>query len=418
MRFSTRIPLFWMIGFVGLMLSFHPEAQVQGVMIPELSFNKPYLTISASGEREIDPRFWSFGGDTAVNKHFIRLTTDRQSKRGHVWSKYLISRRTFSMIFTFRISGQGERMYGDGLGLWITNEQQFKQGENHGFTGEYYGFGIVFDTFVNHDHSGGHQDVTFFENDGTKTLDDLNYMQKVGCMAPGIRYNEKNAAFSPSVNMSRAKIEFQDNFVELFIDAKNTGEWTPCYKTKLNLSPDWIEKATIGITATTGALADNHDVIGLTTFNELHDIGHAALDQEVKSLTAANQETAAEGDLERLNRLKLQYEQMIEDFEHQFTSLKESTQNTINKMKSEEEEDLERIRELEQWVNGQVNERVKSTVDNVREKVGKTLERTVTETIEKSSGWKLPFFLLLVIISGAVAFVYKKYQDLKKSHLL
>ena len=125
---------------------------------------------------------------------------------------------------------------------------------------------MVFDTFVNRDHSGGHQDVTFFENNGTRTLDDLNYMNKVGCMAPGIRYHEKSAAFTPSLSMSRAKIQYKDHYIVVSIDAKNTGEWTPCYRQELSFPDDWIEDATIGITASTGSLADNHDVIALSVY--------------------------------------------------------------------------------------------------------------------------------------------------------
>jgi mannose-binding lectin 2 len=128
------------------------------------------------------------------------------------------------------------------------------------------GFGFLFDTFINQEHSGGHQDVTFYENDGSKTLDDLNYMNKVGCMAPGIRYHEKNAAFSPSLNMSRAKIQYKDHYVQVMMDAKNTGEWTQCYRSELSFADDWMEKAHIGITASTGSLADNHDVIALSVY--------------------------------------------------------------------------------------------------------------------------------------------------------
>lgn len=128
------------------------------------------------------------------------------------------------------------------------------------------GFGVLFDTFVNSEHSGGHQDVTLFVNDGSKSLDQLNDEQKVGCMAPGIRYHERNAAFSPSLNMSRAKIQYKDNYVAVLIDAKNTGDWVHCYGGHVALPMDWVDDATIGITASTGGLADNHDVIALKVY--------------------------------------------------------------------------------------------------------------------------------------------------------
>lgn len=128
------------------------------------------------------------------------------------------------------------------------------------------GFGIVFDTFVNQEHGGGHKDVTFFENDGTKTLDQLNEMDKLGCMAPGIRYHEKNANFNPSTSLSRAKVTYKDKQITIQIDPNGSGRWEPCYTQKVAIADDWIANAVIGITASTGGLADNHDVIGLSVY--------------------------------------------------------------------------------------------------------------------------------------------------------
>lgn len=128
------------------------------------------------------------------------------------------------------------------------------------------GFGVLFDTFVNPEHAGGHQDVALFVNDGTKSLDQLNDEPKVGCMAPGIRYHEGNAAFSASLNMSRAKIQYKDNYVAILVDATNTGDWVHCYGGHVNLPDSWVDNARIGITASTGGLADNHDVIAIKVY--------------------------------------------------------------------------------------------------------------------------------------------------------
>lgn len=65
-----------------------------------------------------------------------------------------------------------------------------------------------------------------------------------------------------------------------------------------------------------------------------------------------------------------------------------------------------------------MTERVTSTVDAIRDQVDEKLKETVEETAAKSSGWKLPFFLLVVVLGGIVAAGYKKYQDLRKSHFL
>lgn len=53
------------------------------------------------------------------------------------------------------------------------------------------------------------------------------------------------------------------------MDLTGTGEYIDCAIVDNPLLPkDWLKKAHIGITATTGALADNHDVISLQSFSD------------------------------------------------------------------------------------------------------------------------------------------------------
>ncbi|KAJ0411507.1 hypothetical protein ATCC90586_001102 [Pythium insidiosum] len=389
-------------------------------LMSSMSFSKPFDSISAEGERQVGAS-WDFGGSTVVNRHFARLTPDRQSRRGYIWSKEKIGRREFSAVFTFRISGQAESWFGDGLAIWFTTTPSYVMGDNHGFTGSFRGFGFVFDTFVNQEHPGGHRDVMLVENNGTRTLDDLNYLPKLGCMAPGIRYHEKNAAFSPSLNMSRAKIQYKHRYVTVSIDAKNTGEWVTCYAADVSIPEEWVEQSTIGITASTGGLADNHDVISLKVYDDVIDEEHNLVDEKVKSRSSTNVDSAlAEGaDADtKIKFLKRKYEQMIEDFEHEFTALKESTENTIKKLREQEAEDTKHIQELETWVNNKVADSAHRSYYEVKDEVDKKLKKTVEDTAQKTASWKTPFFLLVLVLSGVVAAAYKKYQDLRKSHLL
>jgi mannose-binding lectin 2 len=243
-----------------------------GALVAPLSFEKPFDEISANGEREISKSFL-IGGHTQVNRHFVRLTTDRQSKRGYIWSKDSIqdvARLTdaeFSVVLTFRISGQAEKWFGDGLALWLTTEPRHVDGGLHGFKDKFTGFGVIIDTFVNSEKKGGHKDIELIVNDGTRDLDNINDAVKKGCDSKtSIRYHEKNAKFSPSSSMSRLKVSFSRNNVRIEVDPSNSGTWSDCYSEKLELPSNWYTKATVGVTASTGSLADTHDVIGLSFY--------------------------------------------------------------------------------------------------------------------------------------------------------
>ncbi|KAF0694907.1 Aste57867_14249 [Aphanomyces stellatus] len=404
-------------------------AAVWGAKVPTLSFEKPFDDITSDGVRIISDDF-TFGGHAVVNKHFVRLTTDRQSKRGHVWSKQTLGaarlpKPEFSIVMTFRISGQGERWFGDGLALWVTTEPRHVDGDNHGFKETYTGFGVIVDTFVNSEQKGGHKDVTFVVNDGTKSLDDINYAPegKRGCDAKNMRYHAKSAAFSASSSMSRVKVSFSNNFVNVQIDPTNSGFWSPCYEDTLQLPASWFNDATLGITASTGSLADTHDVIGLELYDTMHDEAILQKDYKVVAEKAPPAPTDHIEDKDERNLIKVKelqrlYDQMVEDFEHEYQALKEETANTVAKLRKQEEDDSRRIEELEKWVNGRVDETVGNKVQEIEKTVEDSVKSKLDQSESESSGWKLPFIILVVILGAGAAFGYKKYQELRKSHLL
>ncbi|ETW01624.1 hypothetical protein H310_06256 [Aphanomyces invadans] len=404
-------------------------AAVWGAKVPSLSFEKPFEDITSDGVRIVSDDF-TFGGHTVVNKHFVRLTTDRQSKRGFVWSKATLgsaglTKQEFSIVLTFRISGQGERWFGDGLALWVTTEPRHSDGENHGFKEKYTGIGIIVDTFVNDEQAGGHKDVTFVVNDGTKSLDDINYSPdgKKGCDAKNMRYHAKSATFSASGSMSRVKLSFSNNYVNVHIDPTNSGFWSPCYEDTIQMPSTWLSQATLGVTASTGSLADTHDLIALEFYDTMHDEAilqkdYATVAEKAPPASTDHIEDKDERNLIKIKELQRLYDQMVEDFEHEYQALKEETANTVGKLRQQEQDDLRRIEQLEEWVNSRVDEKVGSKVQEIEETVDKSLKSKLEETEVSSGGWKIPFVILVLVLGGGVAFAYTKYQELRKSHLL
>lgn len=53
--------------------------------------------------------------------------------------------------------------------------------------------------------------------------------------------------------------------VTVSIDEKNTGNFHTCFSETISLNADWWKTAYIGISATTGQLADNHDILSVET---------------------------------------------------------------------------------------------------------------------------------------------------------
>ena len=73
----------------------------------------------------------------------------------------------------------------------------------------------------------------------------------------------------------------------MFVDAANTGEWESCVQIEDTKLPDyWANRAYIGMTATTGALADNHDILSIKTYSD-----QAVMEQDER-LEKDNKETA------------------------------------------------------------------------------------------------------------------------------
>ena len=56
----------------------------------------------------------------------------------------------------------------------------------------------------------------------------------------------------------------QNGKLSISVDARSNGDMKTCVKDlDLGLTPGWNKNAYFGITATTGQLADNHDILSL-----------------------------------------------------------------------------------------------------------------------------------------------------------
>eukprot|EP01031_Cornospumella_fuschlensis_P032804 gene32804-39660_t len=134
------------VGAVVFLVLFSVTLTTLAEFLEHHSFEPPFTDVDASGSRVVNPH-WRTSGTTVVNNNFIRLTPDRQSKKGALWSRRSVGVPSFSSVIKFRISGQGKNFFGDGLALWVVQNGYYVEGDLHGFQEKFVGVGVIFDTF-------------------------------------------------------------------------------------------------------------------------------------------------------------------------------------------------------------------------------------------------------------------------------
>lgn len=270
--------------------------------------------------------FFVLAGHAKVNEHFVRLTPDRQSKRGHLWSSRRVDAEDWSVSLEFRVSGQGRTLFGDGLAFWFTDMPSIKQGDVFSVAGDFKGFAVIFDTFRNSEYAAVHKDISVLTGDGKPGAEDRLNTERSGCNAD-FRYYEGADNFDVAKSISYAKITLKGRTLTVKIDPRADGkfqDWYVCPSTdkrggayfcvyfcvcmgwrltlsftllffwvfflqivpplvfpcpRLNAFPrsfvaqnvlpaDFdIKRGFFGLTGTTGGLADNHDVLALAAYH-------------------------------------------------------------------------------------------------------------------------------------------------------
>ncbi|KAJ1381418.1 hypothetical protein B484DRAFT_411749, partial [Ochromonadaceae sp. CCMP2298] len=130
-------------------------------------------------------------------------------------------------------------------------------------------------------------DVTVLVNDGTKSYELMTEVIEdvFGCAAR-IRYHSERADFSVT-DSSRAKVVLQGPSLHVYVDAANTEDWVLCVSIDdVSLPEDWAKHAYIGVTATTGQLADNHDILGLQVYSDLASMEAAEAEYDLSDTDA------------------------------------------------------------------------------------------------------------------------------------
>ena len=346
-------------------------------LLESLNFAGPFLDVDRTGNRNLGSSFQVLG-HADVNENFIRLTPDRQSKRGGVWSKDHTS-GDFSAVLKFRIAGQGKTLFGDGLALWFTNEgvgQWHRGNEVHGAAASFTGFGVIIDTFKNPERP--HRDVSIFVNNGTRGLDDLS-ADPAGCDAT-LRYYEGRDDFSAR-NASRVRVSYAHpeaaaaggGIVSVDLDAGSSGAWQTCAVIDdVALPAGWADKVHVGLSASTGALADNHDVLSFAVY-----------DSDDEKLAERAERSSGASHAPPLTDFK-------HHVEHQFAAVYDHVEATKLKLQEQEGAAERRIGELEAKLSAELLAHLETRVGllerELHDRAAESLEGRIVEVERRVDG--------------------------------
>jgi len=218
------------------------------------SIYAPYI------DQDLQNRWWDFGADAYVNtnKH-IRLTQNRPSQMGWLWSRLALTASNFVIEVEFKISGESGHLFGDGLAMWLTKERT-AEGPVFGNKDNFDGLGIFMDTYANGRHSYPFPRITAMLGDGKTSYDvgDDGDAQSIGgCSA---NFRRTNVATKLKVTYVR------DKFLDVKIQHKAWDDWSDCFHVKnLTLPPNPF----LGFSAMTGDVSDAHDIITVTTYSAI-----------------------------------------------------------------------------------------------------------------------------------------------------
>nr|CAG4648696.1 EOG090X07L3 [Polyphemus pediculus] len=198
--------------------------------------------------------FWDFLGSTVITSNYIRLTPDLQSKSGSLWNTVPCTSRNWELQVQFKVFGKGKDLFGDGFVIWYAKERMVK-GPVFGSKDYYHGLGIILDTYSNHNgpHNHVHPYVSAMINNGSLHYDhdrDGTHTQLAGC----------EAKFRNLEHETYVAIRYENDKLSVSMDVDNKAAWKPCFVVEGVRLPT---KYYFGMSATTGDLSDNHDIIAV-----------------------------------------------------------------------------------------------------------------------------------------------------------
>lgn len=215
------------------------------------SFKPPYLA-----QKDGSVPFWEYGGNAIASAENVRVVPSLRSQKGAIWTKSKTTFDWWEVDLVFRVTGRG-RIGADGLAFWYVENKGAYDGPVFGSSDKWVGLGLFFDSFDN-DNKHNNPYIMAMANDGTKEYDHANdgsWQMLSGCVK-----DFRNKPFP-----TRAKIEYYMNTLTVLFHNGMTNS-DQDYEICLRVENLFLPKAGyFGISAATGGLADDHDVLYFLT---------------------------------------------------------------------------------------------------------------------------------------------------------
>uniref|UniRef100_A0A183C4B6 L-type lectin-like domain-containing protein n=1 Tax=Globodera pallida TaxID=36090 RepID=A0A183C4B6_GLOPA len=216
-----------------------PVGETRGYLKREHTLVKPYQYA------DIDLPFWDIVGSAILTPQHIRLTSDLQSLRGGLWNKVPNSVRDWEMVVSFKVHGSTGALFG-GPGNFFR------------------GLGIFLDTYSNHNgpHQHAHPYISAMVSNGTLQYDhdaDGTHTQLGG------EHTGCEAKFRNKEHDTQVLIRYVADTLSVFTDITGAAQWRRCFSVDGVILPSNFY---FGITAATGELSDNHDVLSVRMFEQ------------------------------------------------------------------------------------------------------------------------------------------------------
>ncbi|KAK0175762.1 hypothetical protein PV327_009488 [Microctonus hyperodae] len=232
------------------------------------SFKPPYLA-----QKDGTVPFWEYGGNAIASSENVRVAPSLRSQKGAIWTKQPLNFEWWEIDLVFRVTGRG-RIGADGLAFWYTAAKGAYDGTVFGSSDMWNGLGIFFDSFDN-DNKHNNPYIMAVLNDGTKVFDHTN--DGTTQLLAGCLRDFRNKPFP-----TRARIEYYQNTLTLLFHNGMTNsdrDYEMCFRVENVILP---KNGYFGVSAATGGLADDHDVLHFLT-TSLHPPGQMAIDQHTNA---------------------------------------------------------------------------------------------------------------------------------------